>query len=106
MVGSLVGEWNTTAAGRSEGFLFVDSPARERESSMGRIRPANRTGAWQQHRKWCNQLLRAASRRRVDDREYQPGVSGAIDRLREVPQPSSGKMDQRPVLRDVEPVGA
>ena len=41
-----------------------------------------------------DQLLCFASEPRGDDRECLPGVSGSIDRLRQMPQPSPGKVDE------------
>ncbi len=42
----------------------------------------------------ATEFLRAAPRRRVDDREHQPGVFGSINRLCQMSQPSAGEMDQ------------
>ena len=52
------------------------------------------------------ELLRAAPGRARPGRDDVAGVSGHVDRLRQVPQPSAGEMDQRPILRDGQPVRA
>ena len=50
------------------------------------------------------QLLRAAPGSARAGRDRFGGLPGHVDQLREVPQPSAGKMDQRPVLRHGQPV--
>ncbi len=99
VVGGADDQRRSAETGAGEGLLQLDSRARRTEHSLGRHGPG--TGHLQriQSGKRGNQLLRPAPEAGRHGRERQPGISGTVDRLCPLSQPSARKMDERSVLR-------
>ena len=100
MVRPVAGQQREAARPGDVVVLPLDSHASRPEHAVGQIRAQHRHRLGQHARKRRDEFLRPASRSARAVRNHIASVSRHVDHLRPLPQPSAGKMDQRPILRD------